>query len=110
MRYVLLALVLLIAACATARTNVLNQSYLPISEQEVTIVGDREDIPDDMDCVTVAYIEAEDIWFNNTQKMINKVRSEAAKLGANYVVFRGIESDGSYGGGDEANAIVYHCE
>lgn len=100
-----------LVGCAMARTNVLNGDFAPISVEEVTIVGHRDDLPDDdLDCVTVAYIESQEMWLNSTRKMLEKVKGEAAKNGANYVVFKGFDNGGFvWDEGDEANAVAYRC-
>jgi hypothetical protein len=110
-RFMILLAAVILTACTTARTNVLNESFSPITDHEVIMVGDRQDIPDDLECVTVAYIESKSL-FDNTTKMVRKIKEEAAKIGANYVVFKGFDttSRGEYGSTDEANAVAYHCE
>lgn len=106
MRTLIVALALL-AGCATANTTLLGPTFKPITQSDVQVVGDNHDLPSE-ECVTVAAITTKDLVLNDRDKMMRKLKSEAAKLGANYLVFRGYE--GEWYDKGTASATAYHCD
>ncbi len=101
----LMALLVTLAACTTAQIIPVGSAFEAIDEADVEIVGDRHDLHGT--CTTIAYIEVSDVLRNDKDKMLARLRSEAAKIGANYVVFTGFAEHDS---NDDVHATAYHCQ
>jgi hypothetical protein len=87
----LFALLLLLSGCVTTSVTPLSsEQYDPIAPEEVTIYLSEEDIP--RNYAKVALIQAKgDYQMTDQEKMFKKVREDAAELGANGVLFQGMQ-------------------
>lgn len=84
---------LLAAGCVSASVIPLGERNLePVPRDEVLVYETLDDLPADADYRKVALIrtEANDDW-DDREDLVNKMREEAAKVGANAIVLRGFE-------------------
>lgn len=86
---------LLVAGCVTVSKSVLmDRSATPVPENGVYVFLETDSIPSS--CQRVALLHASGAQdYTNEGQMINKLRSEAGKLGANAVQLRGMEDAGT---------------
>lgn len=91
----LLAPVLLLAAAGCVSASVIplgEQNLEPVPRERVVVYETMDDLPADAEYRKVALIraEADDDW-DDREDLVEKMREEAAKLGANAIVLRGFE-------------------
>lgn len=90
--FAVLALVL-VAGCVNVGTTLLRPGLAPVSETSVTIFLPGDSVPEHE---RVAILEADyNDMMSGTDDVLNKLRAEAAKLGANGVVLAGYEAEGA---------------
>lgn len=95
MRFGLVGVVLGLAACVTVSKSILDRSFMgaPVPKDEVQVYLPGDEIPDH---TRVAILNAEgDVDVTDPGQMIDKLREEAGKLGANAIVMGEIEEPGT---------------
>lgn len=90
-----LAAFLLLAAAGCVSASVIplgEQNLEPVPRDEVLVYETLDDLPDEAGYRKVALIRAEanDDW-DDREDLVNKMREEAAKVGADAIVLRGFE-------------------
>ncbi len=94
-RFVALGLVLGLAACVTVSKSILDRSFMaaPVPLEDVVVYLPGDSIPNH---TRVAILNAEgDADMTDAGQMIDKLREEAGKLGANAVVMGEIRDPGT---------------
>lgn len=81
--------VLAISGCVSVNKSVLMTGLDPVPMNEVQVYFDGDEIPDHSR-VAILHAAGSDGWTNPSQ-MIDKLRKEAGKLGANAIVLLGIK-------------------
>ena len=100
----LLGLALVVAACVTVNKSVLDQSFMdaPLPRERVHVYLPGDEIPAH---TRIAILNAEgDVDVTDEAQMIDKLREEAGKLGANAIVMGEIDQPGT--GEQVAKAIL----
>lgn len=93
-----------LTGCVTANTTKLSANdYPPLDPNEVTIYLSEDDVPGDYEKVGIINLSG-NYQFTNQEKMYEKARKEAAKIGANGVVVEEIREPGT--GAKVASALV----
>lgn len=89
------ALVLGLGACVTVnKTILMDRSAYPVATMDVYVYLDGDEIPSD--CQRVALMDAQgDEDVTTEANMIDRLREEAGKLGANALQLRGIRNAGT---------------
>jgi hypothetical protein len=94
-RLLMLASSVLLAACVTVnKTILMDRSFAPVPKNDVYVFLPEDEVPPD--CQRVALLSAsgeEDL--TDESDMIDKMREEAGKLGANAILLRWIEDPGT---------------
>lgn len=84
-----------LAGCVTASVSRLdNTQRPPLETSEVTIYLEEDDIPGEFEKMAVIDISGTSGWTDEEQ-LYNKAREEAAKIGANGVLFESLEEAGT---------------
>ncbi len=98
-RQTLLLVVFVFAACVTAKTEKLSPStYPPIDPEEVTVFMQPEELRADtigFERIAVIFTKG-DAALTDAQGHLRKAREEAAKLGANGLVYQTAEQGGRH--------------
>lgn len=86
-------LLLFAAGCVSASVIPLGERNLePVPEEEVVVYESMDDLPAEADYRKVALIRAEaDYEWDDREDLVETMREEAAKLGANAIVLRGFD-------------------
>ena len=95
MRRATLLGLLLVAACVSVSKSVLDPYFQarPFAEEDVLIYGPSDSLPVH---VRVAILEAEgDRSYTDRTDLLNSLRKEAGKLGANAIIWGGTEDAGT---------------
>lgn len=101
-RAIPLITVLLLAACVSVNKSVLTPGLAPVAPTDVQVFFESDSIPEH---TRVAILNAQGSQgFTNQGQMIDKLREEAAKLGANAIILMGINEPGA--GEKLVNALV----
>lgn len=106
MKYVLwlsLCLTVLTSCVTTSVTRLSSSNYPRLHPDQVVIYLNEEDIPGKYEKIAIIYAEG-DYELTDEAQMYDKVRKEAAKLGANGVLQRGIKDPST--GAKVANAFL----
>lgn len=90
-----IAICVLLTGCISVNKSVLmDRSMYPVPTGEVHVFLPRDEVP--TSCQRVAILNASgDENFTNESQMIDKLREEAGKLGANAIMMGEIEDPGS---------------
>ncbi len=97
-----LSLLVLLSACVSVNKSVLTPGLAPVSATDVQVFFESDSIPEH---TRVAILNAQGSQgFTNQGQMIDKLREEAAKLGANAIILLGIKEPGA--GEKFVNALV----
>ena len=104
MRSGLLAVLVLLTACVTVNKTVLmDRSAWPVPASAVYVFLEDDQIPED--CERVALLDASgDQDATSQAQMLDKMREEAGKLGANAIQLRRMEDAGT---GERIGAAVF---
>ena len=100
----LVGLTLVISACVTVNKTVLDQSFVaaPVPKEDVHIYLPGDEVPEH---TRIAILHAEgDVDLTDESDMIDKLREEAGKLGANAIIMGELKDPGT--GAMVANAIL----
>jgi len=103
-RLYIFGLLLALVSCVTVNKSVLETSYAatPIPKEEVHVYLAGDDVPEH---TRVAILNAEgDGDLTNEGQMIDKLREEAGKLGANAIILGEVEEPGT--GAEVAQAFL----
>lgn len=85
--------VLFLAACVSVNKSVLRPGLAPVPFDDVQVFFEGDSIPEH---TRVAILNASgSSGFTNESQMIDKLREEAAKLGANAVILSGMKEPGA---------------
>jgi len=103
----LLAVSVFATACVTVSKSVLmDRSFAPVPQQDVYVFLLEDEIPED--CERVALLSASgEVDLTDEAQMIDKMREEAGKLGANAIQLRSIEDPGT---GERVVAALFDTE
>ena len=89
------ALLTLCTACVTVTSTVLrDRTASPVLEREVYIYLADDELPEDCERVAILHGSGTQDWTDETD-MLNKLREEAGKLGANAVHMQSMEDAGT---------------
>lgn len=103
----LLAVSVFATACVTVSKSVLmDRSFAPVPQQDVYVFLLEDEIPEDCERVALLSASGEVDWTDESQ-MIDKMREEAGKLGANAIQLRSIEDPGT---GERVVAALFDTE
>ena len=100
----LAGLTLLLATCVTVNKTVLDRSFMatPVAKESVHIYLPGDEVPEH---TRIAILHAEgDVDMTDESEMIDKLREEAGKLGANAIVLGELRDPGT--GAMVASAIL----
>ncbi len=87
------AAALLVAACVSVNKSVLRPGLPPVPVESVQVFFETDSIPEH---TRVAILNAQgSSGFTNEGQMIDKLREEAAKLGANAIILSGMKEPGA---------------
>lgn len=89
------AAVLVLAACVSVSKSILDRSMMatPVPADEVHVYLPGDSVPE---CRRIAILSAKgDVDMTNEGQMIDKLRKEAGKLGANAIILGQIEEPGT---------------
>ena len=118
----ILVLVVL-GACVSVNKSVLNESFMaapvPVNNVNVLLASAGDENP--TSCTRIAILSASGSdSMTNQGEMIDKLREEAGKLGANLVFIQDIEEAGTgakianalfgFGANRKSESLAYHCE
>ena len=78
----------IVTGCVTPNAIIL-KTYPPISETEVEVLFQAPDSPNEIIASISAYARGYGSLSRNTKKAIEKLKSEAAKIGGNAIVLQG---------------------
>lgn len=96
------AAAVVLAACVSVNKSILTPGLPPVPFEEVRVYFEGDSIPE---YSRVAILNASgSSGFTNEAQMIDKLREEAAKLGANGVILMGLQEPGA--GEKLVNALV----
>ena len=101
---VLLAITVSLAACVTVNKTILDPSFMdaPVPKETVHIYLPGDDLPEH---TRVALLHAEgDVDITDEAEMIDALREEAGKLGANAIVLGEIRDPGT---GERIAAVIF---
>lgn len=88
-----LAAALLLTACVSVNKSVLRPGLPPVPMESVQVFFETDSIPE---YTRVAILNAKgSSGFTNEGQMIDKLRKEAAKLGANAIILSGMKEPGA---------------
>ena len=90
-----LGILLLLAACVTVSKSVLNRSMMatPVPKEDVQVYLPGDSVPEH---TRIAILNAKgDVDMTNEGQMIDKLRSEAGKLGANAIILGELDEPGT---------------
>ncbi len=100
----LLALTLVLVACVTVNKSILERSYMsaPVPQEGVHVYLPGDEVPEH---TRIAILNAQgDVDLTDEGQMIDKLREEAGKLGANAIVMGELSDPGT--GAKVAQAIL----
>jgi hypothetical protein len=103
-RATLVGLTLLLSACVTVNKTVLDRSFMaaPVAKEAVHIYLPGDEVPEH---TRIAILHAAgDVELTDESEMIDKLREEAGKLGANAIVMGELKDPGT--GAVVASAIL----
>lgn len=101
------AVTLFATACVTVSKSVLmDRSFAPVPKQDVYVFLPEDTTPDDCERVALLSASGEVDWTDESD-MIDKMRDEAGKLGANAIQIRSIEDPGT---GERVVAAIFETE
>jgi hypothetical protein len=103
----LLAVSVFATACVSVSKSVLmDRSFAPVPQRDVYVFLLEDEIPEDCERVALLSASGEVDWTDESQ-MIDKMREEAGKLGANAIQLRSIEDPGT---GERVVAALFDTE
>jgi hypothetical protein len=98
---------ILLTGCVTVSKSVLmDRSSMPVPEESVQVFLANDPIPESCERVAILHASGEEDWTDEGQ-MINKLRSEAGKLGANALHLMTMEDPGT---GERLVAALFDTE
>lgn len=91
----LVSLVLLVSSCVSVNsTKLSSKTYPPLNPEDVTIYLAVDDIKGEFERVAIINVSG-DATMTNERQLNEAARKEAAKLGANGILFEGIDEPSS---------------
>jgi hypothetical protein len=103
---VLAASILATACVSVSKSVLMDRSFAPVPLQDVYVFLLDDPIPEDCERVALLSASGEVDWTDESQ-MIDKMREEAGKLGANAIQLRSIEDPGT---GERVVAALFDTE
>jgi hypothetical protein len=98
---------ILFTGCVTVSKSVLmDRSSMPVPEESVQVFLANDQIPESCERVAILHASGEEDWTDEGQ-MIDKLRSEAGKLGANALHLMTMEDPGT---GERLVAALFDTE
>lgn len=102
-----LAAAVFATACVSVSKSVLmDRSFAPVPKLDVYVFLLEDEVPEDCERVALLSASGEVDWTDESQ-MIDKMREEAGKLGANAIQIRAIEDPGT---GERVVAAIFDTE
>ena len=103
----ILAASMFATACVTVSKSVLmDRSFAPVPLRDVYVFLPEDETPEDCERVALLSASGEVDWTDESE-MIDKMREEAGKLGANAILIRSIEDPGT---GERVVAALFDTE